>query len=117
MGYTGGKEANPTYKSILDSTEAVLIEYDPKLISFEDILQETLKQHNPFVKVRKRQYRSAIWVQNKRQRNAAMSHIQSLQRKHTPPRKVHIDVEELGTFYRAEEYHQDFLGKHMGVFD
>ena len=40
VGYTGGKEKNPTYQSIKDATEAYLIEFDPSIVSFEKILDE-----------------------------------------------------------------------------
>jgi peptide-methionine (S)-S-oxide reductase len=40
VGYSGGKENNPTYRSIKDSTESILLEYDPDIITFEDILDE-----------------------------------------------------------------------------
>ena len=123
VGYTGGMEPNPTYKAILDSTEALLIEYDPNVINFQDLLAASLKQHNPYIKPRKRQYRSAIWVQNEKQRKAALSHVESLSKqehgfgKHNKSKKVYIDVEDAGPFYRGEEYHQDFIGKHCGIFD
>jgi peptide-methionine (S)-S-oxide reductase len=123
VGYTGGVEPNPTYKSILDATEAVLIEYDPTIIKFQEVLAASLKQHNPFVKPRKRQHRSAIWVQNERQWQDALSHVETLSKqqhgfgKKNKPRKVYVDVEDVGPFYRAEEYHQDFIGKHGGIFE
>ena len=78
VGYTGGKEPNPTYNSILDSTEALLIEFDPSIVSFEDLLALSLKHSNPFVKPRQRQYRQAIWVQSKQQRLAAVAHVDRL---------------------------------------
>ena len=40
VGYTGGKEKNPTYRNIMDATEAFLVEYDPSVISFEKLLDE-----------------------------------------------------------------------------
>ena len=40
VGYTGGKERNPTYQNIMDATEAFLVEYDPKVVSYEKILDE-----------------------------------------------------------------------------
>ena len=123
VGYTGGKEPNPTYKNILDSTEAVLVEYDPKTISFGDLLRESLTQHNPYINSRKKQYRSAIWVQNEKQRKVSVKHVEKLKRqqhgfgKKNKPRKVFIDIEDAGPFYRAEEYHQDYIGKHWGSLD
>lgn len=40
VGYTGGKERNPTYQNIMDATEAFLVEYDPQVVSYEKILNE-----------------------------------------------------------------------------
>jgi len=110
VGYTGGTEANPTYSSIKDSTEAVLIEFDPSKISYEKILEVWAKSHSPFFP-QKCQYRSAIWYRNDDQKAAAEAVIAELQSKRGEGKKVYADVEPIGPFYRAEEYHQDFLNK------
>ena len=121
VGYTGGKEPNPTYNSILDSTEALLIEFDPSIVSFEDLLALSLKHSNPFVKPRQRQYRQAIWVQSNKQRLAAVAHVDRLSKqrhgfgKNQKPKKVYIDIEDIGPFYRAEDYHQDYLKKNPAL--
>lgn len=123
VGYTGGKESNPSYKSVFDATEAILIEYDPTILSFETLLHESSKQHNPYINVKKRQYRSVVWFQNENQRKATNAHVEQLKRtqhgfgKTNLPRKVYIDIETVTPFYRAEEYHQDYIEKHWGIFD
>ena len=123
VGYTGGKEPNPTYKSILDSTEALLVEFDPDVISFGDLLLESVKQYNPYIKSWTRQYRAAVWVQNKKQRDIATTHVENLTKqqhgfaKNVKPRKVYVDVEDVGPFYRAEEYHQNYIQNHLGLLD
>jgi len=121
VGYTGGKEENPTYDFILDATEAVWIEYDPQVVPFRELLKVWSKQHNPFIEQRKRQYRSAIWYQSEQQRREAMEHIEFLKTnarqgfgKSSAPPKIHTSVEPAAVFYRAEEYHQDYLRKHTG---
>lgn len=104
----------------MDATEALLIEYDPNVISYSDLLRQWSKQHNPYVRQRSRQYRSAIWVQNKRQRKQALAHLEQLRHyqhgfgKAPNPRKVHAEVEDVGSFYRAEDYHQEYVQKHGG---
>lgn len=110
VGYTGGVEAFPTYSAIKDSTEAVLIEFDPSAISYEKILDFWAQSHSPFFP-QKCQYRSAIWYRNEEQKAAAECVIANLQNKRGEGKKVYADVEPIGPFYRAEEYHQDFLNK------
>lgn len=108
VGYTGGEMTNPTYQNIKDATEAVLIEYDPTVISYKTILDEWSKQHLPFMK-QKTQYRSAIFAKNAEEVSVARKVVEELGTR--DGRKVYTDVEEAGAFYRAEEYHQDFLNK------
>lgn len=110
VGYTGGEELDPTYQSIKDSTEAVLIEFDPAVISYEMILDVWAKTHSPFFP-QKCQYRSAIWYSNERQREAALEAIVNIKKRYEEPREVFADIEPMTPFYRAEEYHQDFLNK------
>ncbi|GFH53019.1 hypothetical protein CTEN210_09495 [Chaetoceros tenuissimus] len=108
VGYTGGVEKNPTYQKIMDATEAILIEFDPSRISYESILNEWSKQHYPFMK-QKCQYRSAIFVKNAEEREIAEKIVKELEA--SSGKTVYTDIEDAGAFYRAEEYHQDFLNK------
>jgi peptide-methionine (S)-S-oxide reductase len=112
VGYTGGRQKNPTYSNIMDSTEAFLVEFDPSVISYEAILDEWALQHAPFYPS-KCQYRSAIFYTNEEQRDAANKKIQELGKNGS--RKVYVDLEPVSSFYRAEEYHQDFLDKQTGA--
>jgi peptide-methionine (S)-S-oxide reductase len=109
VGYTGGVESSPTYTAIKDSTEAIMVEFDPDIVSYEAILDEWAKSHAPFFP-QKCQYRSAIFYNSEEQREAALRVIGKLQSKNEE-RKVYADVEPVSAFYRAEEYHQDFLNK------
>lgn len=110
VGYTGGKELYPTYQNIKDSTEAVLIEYDPSIISYEQLLFEWSKQHFPYSPPMKTQYKSAIWVKNDDERKIVMEFLEKLKEARSV-KKLYVDVEDVNPFYRAEEYHQDFLNK------
>ncbi len=110
VGYTGGKELNPTYQNIKDSTEAVLIEYDPSIISYEQLLLEWSKQHFPYSPPMKAQYKSAIWVKNENERKVVMDFLEKLKEARSV-KKLYVDVDDANPFYRAEEYHQDFLNK------
>mmetsp|Transcript_22362 Transcript_22362/g.33040 ORF Transcript_22362/g.33040 Transcript_22362/m.33040 type:complete len:133 (-) Transcript_22362:461-859(-) len=119
VGYTGGKEQNPTYQCMLDATEALLVEFDPEIVSYEDILVSWSEQHNPQYP-QSTQYRSALWVKNNEQREAAMKQNEAMKRKQhgfgtkNKTRKIYVDIEDVGPFYKAEEYHQDYLRKKMG---
>mmetsp|Transcript_22269 Transcript_22269/g.27297 ORF Transcript_22269/g.27297 Transcript_22269/m.27297 type:complete len:127 (+) Transcript_22269:298-678(+) len=108
VGYTGGKMPDPTYQNIKDATEAVLVEFDPVVISYEEILNEWTQQHHPFMK-QQTQYRSAIFVKNEAEREIAEKVVKGLG--DSNGLTVYTDIEDVGAFYRAEEYHQDFLNK------
>lgn len=110
VGYTGGKKKNPTYQNIMDATEAFLIEFDPTVITFEGILDEWADMHAPFYPS-KCQYRSAVFYCNQKQLDVAKLKIEELGK--GGQRKVYVDLEPVSAFYRAEEYHQDFLDKQM----
>jgi peptide-methionine (S)-S-oxide reductase len=108
--YTGGKQKNPTYQNIMDSTEAYMVEFDPSIVSYEKILDAWADQLAPFYPSNC-QYRSAIFYSGEEQLHAAVRKIDELSR--GGQRKVYVDLEQVSAFYRAEEYHQDFLEKHM----
>jgi peptide-methionine (S)-S-oxide reductase len=108
VGYTGGEQPNPTYQTIKDSTEAVLIEYDPEILSYEELLIEWKRQHYPF-HPSKTQYRSAIWVRTDEEKAVAEKVVNDWAL--TTGKKVYTDIELVTKFYQAEEYHQNFLEK------
>lgn len=110
--YTGGEQTNPTYQNIMDSTEAFMVEFDPSVIKYERILDAWADQHAPFYPS-KCQYRSAIFYCSEEQLYAAQRKIDKLSKGGL--RKVYVDLEPVTTFYRAEEYHQDFLDKSMSA--
>jgi len=110
VGYTGGDQINPTYQNIKDATEAVLIEYDPSIISYEKLLEEWSKQHYPFNPPIKTQYKSAIWVNTDEKRDIALGLLEKM-KEEKGGKDVYVDVENVKPFYKAEEYHQDFLNK------
>ncbi|KAL7490265.1 hypothetical protein ACHAW6_016027 [Cyclotella cf. meneghiniana] len=111
VGYTGGKGKNPTYQNIMDATEAFLVEFDPTVISYKIILDAWADIHAPYYPS-KTQYRSAIFYCSEEQRVKANEKIQELGRNGS--RKVYVDLEPVSLFYKAEEYHQDFLDKQTG---
>lgn len=108
VGYTGGEQPNPTYQTIKDSTEAVLIEYNPEILSYEELLMEWKRQHYPF-HPSKTQYRSVIWYRTDEEKAVAEKLVNDWAL--STGKKVYTDIELVTKFYRAEEYHQNFLEK------
>jgi len=91
----------------MDATEAYMVEFDPSIISYEKIL-DAWAENAPFYPS-KCQYRSAIFYCSEEQLATAQRTIDDLTK--GGQRKVYVDLEPVTTFYRAEEYHQDFLDK------
>lgn len=112
VGYAGGFEPYPTYRSIKDYTEAIRVTYNPNLISYEKILEEYSRQNgDPTYKGFGTQYRSAILYHNMNQKMAAEQLIKKLQSQYSKTKTIYIDVEPATDFYRGEEYHQKYYRK------
>lgn len=95
---------------IKDYTEAVMIEFDPNIISYQDILNLWQESDTPYYP-QKCQYRSALFYIGDKQRKQAEEYVQKLNDDYAGKGKLYIDVEPAKTFYRGEEYHQNFLVK------
>jgi peptide-methionine (S)-S-oxide reductase len=115
VGYTGGHTKDPTYENVCDHTtghaEAVLVEFDPKVVSYEKLLDVFWATHDPTTKNRQGpdigdQYRSAIFTFTDAQRARAERSLSSEQKKHA--RAITTVIESAGPFYRAEDYHQQY---------
>jgi peptide-methionine (S)-S-oxide reductase len=121
VGYTGGITENPTYEDICtDKTahaEAVEIMYDPARISYQDLLEVFWQQHNPTTLNRQgpdigAQYRSAIFYHNQAQKEAALISKALLQQSEVYHNQLIVtEISPAGVFYKAEEYHQQYLEK------
>lgn len=118
VGYTGGHVENPTYKQVCTDTtghaEAVRVEFDPAIVSYEQLLATFWSIHDPTTPNRQgpdvgSQYRSAIFTQNEQQAQAAKASRQAEQQKHRRP--VVTEIAPAGEFWQAEEYHQQYLQK------
>lgn len=113
VGYAGGETSYPTYQSISDYTEAVRVEYDPRVITYKEILAHYIDQlGDPTSGSYSRQYRSVLLVHTPEQRTEAEAFIAQQQAKY-PSKKIHIAVEQATDFYQAEEYHLKFIEKQM----
>lgn len=120
VGYTGGHKANPGYRDVCSGTtghaEAVRIEFDPRQVSYETLLDVFWDRHNPTTRNRQgpdvgEQYRSAIFYHDEAQKEAALASREALQRSGRYADPVVTEITQAGPFYPAEEYHQRYLEK------
>jgi peptide methionine sulfoxide reductase msrA/msrB len=117
-GYTGGRDANPTYENYAASghIEAVEVRYGPRQISYEKLLDVFWKGIYPtdpggqFVD-RGPQYRSAIFYLNEEQRVLAERSKAGLAKSGRFDKPIVTEILKAGKFYPAEEYHQDYYKK------
>jgi len=124
-GYAGGS-ANATYEDVhtggTGNAEAVRIVFDPKVLSYEDLLGKWFfRMHDPTTKNRQgndvgSQYRSAIFATNPAQREAASRVITQVEASGVWPGPIVTEVTDATTFTRAEEYHQRYLEKDPGGY-
>lgn len=117
-GYMGGAMKNPTYEQVCtDRTghaEAVRLEYDPTIVSYKDLLRVFWSIHDPTQKNRQgpdvgTQYRSAIFTHTPEQKKLAEQSRKDEQTRRDAP--IATEIVPAGTFYRAEDYHQQYLMK------
>ena len=118
-GYAGGHKENPTYEEVCAKTtghaEVVQVEFDPKTISYEKLLEMFLEIHDPTTPNRQGndvgpQYRSIILYHNDAQRQAGEKSKADEQKKLSRP--IVTEIVPLKKFYPAEDYHQDYFRKH-----
>lgn len=120
VGYAGGDFANPTYKDVCSDrtghAEVVEVEYDPSRASYEDLLTVFWENHDPTTLNRQgpdvgSQYRSAIFFHTPEQETAARASKELLDRNGRFRRPIVTQIEPAQTFWRAEDYHQQYLEK------
>lgn len=116
-GYTGGKIKNPTYREIGTGTtehaEAIEIKFNPKVISFQVLLEVFFSTHDPTTLNRQgydrgTQYRSAIFYLSESQKETAEKLIALLTEANVFKDPIVTEVTEFSVFYEAENYHQDY---------
>ena len=105
VGYAGGTTKNPTYYDLGDHSETIQIDYDPKQISYEELLEVFWDSHNPAAQPWSRQYMSIIFYHNEEQKNLALA---TKQREESRLEKVFTEVLPFSEFYLAEDYHQKY---------
>ena len=106
VGYAGGIIENPTYENIGEHAETIQIDYDPDLISYEELVQKFFDEHNPFSKSFSSQYRSAIFYHNQEQYETARQIKAELEQKQG--RSIKTEFKEFSEFTLAENYHQKY---------
>jgi peptide-methionine (S)-S-oxide reductase len=106
VGYAGGAKANPTYHALGDHTESIEILYDPKRISYAQLLDVFWAGHDPRRQTPSRQYRNAVFTQGAEQAQVAQESRDRLAAKLGKP--VGTDLEPLTHFWPAEDYHQKY---------
>ncbi len=119
-GYLGGTLKNPTYKDVCTGAtghaEVVQVEYDPSVASYDDLLNVFWTNHDPTTLNRQgpdigTQYRSAIFFYTPEQEAAAKASKEKLQASGQLRRPIVTEIAPASDFYRAEEYHQQYLEK------
>ena len=118
VGYTGGQSDNPSYRQVCSGgtghAEAVEVDYDPERVSYEELLTAFFKLHDPTQVNRQgpdvgSQYRSAIFTHDAEQAEAAEAAKAELQARTN--RAIATQIVPASTFWRAEEYHQQYFAK------
>lgn len=125
VGYTGGSLPGPTYDIVKTGNtghaETVEIEFDPKQISFEELLKFFFKLHDPTTLNRQgndmgTQYRSAIFYHSEEQRKTAQKVKELVDKSGVWKRPVVTEISPAMPFYPAEDYHQKYLKKNPGGY-
>ncbi len=116
-GYSGGSVKNPTYKEVCNGTtghaEVTQITYDPKKVSFAELLEVFWKTHDPTTLNRQgadagTQYRSAVFYHNDEQKRLAEEYKKKLDESGAFGKPIVTEITAFSVFYEAEDYHQNF---------
>lgn len=116
-GYSGGHIKNPGYREVTTGrtghAEVIQITFDPKVISFNELLDIFFSTHDPTTLNRQgadkgTQYRSAVFYHNENQKRVTEEMILALDQEKVFPNKIVTEVTAFDAFYEAEEYHQDY---------
>ncbi len=116
-GYSGGKRENPTYEQISSGAtghaEVTRIEYDPSVISFDELLEVFWVSHDPTTLNRQgadvgTQYRSVIFYHDQKQKEIAEQYKTKLNESGAYQNPIVTEISKLGAFYPAEDYHVNY---------
>ena len=123
VGYAGGSLEHPSYRDVCsgrtDHAEVVEVDYDPARVSYEQLLEVFWDCHDPTTPNRQgpdvgTQYRSAIFCHTPEQQSAATASKERLEASGRFRRPIVTAIQPASTFWRAEEYHQQYFEKNGG---
>ncbi|OGG47105.1 peptide-methionine (S)-S-oxide reductase [Candidatus Kaiserbacteria bacterium RIFCSPHIGHO2_01_FULL_49_13] len=121
VGYTGGTKENPTYEQVCGGrtghAEAVQVTYDPQQTTYRELLKVFFESHDPTTLNQQgpdigHQYRSAIFYANEEQKRLAEEAKSGRMSERVSSRPIVTEIVPASTFWKAEEYHQQYLVKH-----
>jgi len=125
VGYTGGSTPDAVYEQVKTGhsghAESLRIVFDPARLSYRHLLFEFFRIHNPSTRNRQgndagTQYRSAIFYLDEEQQRIALEVIETVDKSGDWESPVVTEVVPCGAFWRAEEYHQNYLIRHRGGY-
>ena len=120
VGYSGGWMKNPTYEDVCTDTtghaEVVQVEYDPKVLPYEKLLDVFWDSHDPTQLNRQGpdvgiQYRSVIFVHDPEQERIAKESKENLEKSGKHKKPIVTLIQPASDFFKAEEYHQQYYAK------
>lgn len=120
-GYSGGQVKNPSYEQVCSGrtghAESIQIEFDPKVISFEKILDIFWRTHDPTTLNRQgndvgTQYRSAIFYHDLKQKEIAEESRRDLENEGVYKNPIVTEITPFNSFYVAEDYHKNYYDEH-----
>ncbi len=120
VGFMGGHVDNPSYKRVCEGdtghAEVVHLTFDPNTVSYDALLEKFWEIHDPTQVNRQgpdvgEQYRSVIFYYSDEQRDAAVASKERLEQSHKYGEPIATEITEAGPFWRAEEYHQQYIAK------
>lgn len=106
VGYAGGKQEKPTYRSLGDHTESFQVDFDPTKISYAELVRFFWESHDPTDRPWSTQYKAVLFVANDAQAEVADASRKALEAR--LKRGVRTEILPLATFWPAEDYHQKY---------
>ena len=105
VGYSGGNKSDPTYHNLGDHSEAIQIDYDPRVITYEELLQVFWASHNATVQSFSTQYASKVFYHDEDQKQVIQQVLERVKAERGP---IFTEVVPYTGFTRAEDYHQKY---------
>ncbi|MBN1857871.1 peptide-methionine (S)-S-oxide reductase MsrA [Candidatus Bipolaricaulota bacterium] len=106
VGYAGGASATPTYHDLDGHAEAIQIDFDPSIVSYDQLLSAFWENHDGFAAPYSRQYRSVVFAHNEAQRAAAEKLVRQASERRGA--QAQTEIADFQQFTRAEDYHQKY---------